>query len=561
MKFMQKFLYFKLNKLILCVIFFLPLCIIFFSGNSIFTVNDDFAVVALLKSGEPHVLLMSYPLSSLLVYLYKTTPLVPWYSLTLTSFLVFSSIIYFKALNLILKKSINFYLLFFIIGIIFYSFIFKNISITITTLVSFATSFLFLLFKKKIRIFLFSVSVFLSFLLRDFYFILFIFYIFVLLMLFVNKKILNFEYLITKKDLFIIFLPFIVILLNNYGYSSRDYKEWVDFNIARGIQSDFIQFAPEDNKLLNQENLNIFRLWYPYDQEIIPTETIIKISGSLFQIYKKVLSKTDIKNFLKTKTTLYYKYFLFFVFILIIVLLKSKKNKFIEFYICFVANMIFIWFIFLIILVRDVERVTIGLFFVVLCFDLIFVSCYCSSNRYCKFHSCKKYDFLLFLFLFVSLVAFWGNDFRYTLLNQNTKNTFEKELKAYKEFRKGYEGYTFIPCVLMPYFMCNFFVVQNFHENDSIGNFTTQNFFPVGWLARSPFYYRKLHEKGFDRFYDFMMHEKALFFGGNIICPEFNAKYLQYLDSNFGNNEYKHEIKTLKKNDLFSLSKIVKVKK
>ena len=555
---MKKIFEYKITNLILCTIFFLPLCIIVFSGNSIFFVNDDFIAISLLKSGESHVFMISYPLAVLLVLAYKAMPLIPWYSIVSTATLALSSIIFFKAIKLLIEKNFYFYFIFFFIGLIFYSFSIKNISISVITVIYFATSFLILLWEHKLKFFLFSLSMSICFLLRDFYAIFIIFFSIIILLFLISKIIFNLEYSLFKKEYLFILLPLIIIFFDYFGYSSSEYKEWIKFNSARAIQNDCYQFIPEGDNLVNRDNIIVFKLWYPYDQEVLPTQTIIKVSGSFLQVYKNAFKIINIKNFIKTKITIHYKYFIFLVIILILALLTCEKSKFRLFILYLISNLTLIALLFSIIFIRDVERLTVGLFFVIFCYNLIFICNYCCSGNSEKF--IKKYKIFIFIILFLTMAAFWSKDLSYTLTNQDIKNNFKKELTGYNEFRKGYEEYTFMPCILLPYYMCNFFVIQNFYEDDSIGNFTNQNFFPVGWLARSPYFYRKLHEKGFYNFYDFLMDPKTLFFGSNIISTEFNEKYIKYLDSNFGNNHYKHYIKTIKINDMFSFSKIMKVK-
>lgn len=69
----------KASECSLYLIYFLLLSFLFFNG-AIFSINDDFAVLNLLRDGSSDTLILSYPMSYILSFLYLQLPLIQWYS-------------------------------------------------------------------------------------------------------------------------------------------------------------------------------------------------------------------------------------------------------------------------------------------------------------------------------------------------------------------------------------------------------------------------------------------------------------------------------------------------
>jgi hypothetical protein len=538
--------------------FFMPIIWSIVSGNIYFYINDDGAIMSLLRSGDAHVLILGYPLSALMVKLYAVLPLIPWYSIVMIALASVSAILFFHAWAAFLphERPLLWITIFFA-GAAYFYYLFNHLNLAIITITFFATAFLPLLLKNK-KGFVFSVSLLVIALsLRDFNTILLPFAFLLIGFLGVSKKLpvpgigRPFHPLV-----FILLLLFVPVVGNYLAYSTDEYKEWTKFNLARSIQIDYSTYAPHATLAsgIKQEDLDIFRLWYPYDEQTVPSKNLVALSGSIGSVFLKAVMNTNYSRFFINNLRYYGKFlgFLFFLILLYLLTYRERRGLFVLF------NLSIACLVVAVLLVRNVDRVSWGLlFFWLVSLLMIMVLFDDMSIRPASKGQLWRFPVWSLCFAFLLAIAVPVEAYK---ANYRDNSVNKARLEQYRVFRHGQENATIVPAIYFPCALSDGgFVFPLFRENDMIGDFQSQNFIPAGWLARHPSVNRKLAAVGVKDFYSLIIDGNTLFFGGASMDPELNKLYLSYLDRNFGDNgRFKHSLEVIKSDEHFSYVRVVR---
>ncbi len=278
---------------------------------------DDTFLLKLLKSGENKTLMLSYPLSSLIKYLYKLIPHIQWYSLTisLTFLLNFYTISYVLEKTKILKyKTI---LLSFNVFIIIY--LFTHISLNSITAFSIGTAIL----SMRYNIYLSMTMLILSTLLRVGITVYLIPFVLISYLIFFKNNIFQSPLALRLKILLLVVTSIILIVVS--PKINPEYSSWLKYNNARALQHDF---HIKSSRYANYTNLekSILRSWYIQDEQLLPSKQIVENSPTILNAITQKIHTFNL-DYLITKPYIAIIYIL--LLLMTINLLFIKKNFFI----------------------------------------------------------------------------------------------------------------------------------------------------------------------------------------------------------------------------------------
>lgn len=332
----------KVILFIFLLLFFLVIGIII---HPIYESNDDREMITILSGVfgskyAPNAVFIGFPLSWLISILYRACSSVPWYGLffsgilMVSSFFILSDVLFEKQIKLE-KKTRIIISISILIGIYFNSFIVQQFTVISAILAGTA---IYLMCRDKHRIAVIIMMI-LSYEIRNDVFLMSL--PFIIIAIFAKNISIQRIRDIIKKTIPIILCVFIIVcggkIVNEYAYSSNEWKEYSSFNNLRSEIYDRTDFENNnDYKKTCLENgftetdfyaASTYRLLYDDSIDIDKLNTINRIvndkhKDSIPVKIAKVMYY-DIKNIAVT----YWIYTIISIMLLIMILLLFRKNR------------------------------------------------------------------------------------------------------------------------------------------------------------------------------------------------------------------------------------------
>jgi len=494
-------------------------------GIIILSLNDDFIIWQMLINGESRVLILSYPLSQLLVILYKTFSSISWYSLLLISILSINMWFMSKYLAEYTKnytKSIV--ILFMIINAIYW----LSISMTLVTFSLITTSILFIRNDFKFFILLLTLATFL----RNDFFI-------TLLPIIILPFIIFYRFPLTKKHLISIVL-FCILLSINYTFprTNQQYTEWLSFNSTRAYFADLkMKVNDPKNKLTEAQEEVLNFGWYMNDETLLPTSTVKEFSGSTLQATIEQFSLHHLPH----------RAIILVIFISFIYIGIQRKKYFVLYLALFL-------FIIAIISIRDVERTTLPLLFLLI---MVLIE----SGQIVKV---KPFFIIIFSFMIIAFAV------KITPYIKNNLFAVEQNLILQKEFINlvNNSNLSYEVSLEFPFSMVapnQIMIANKLLDEKHWIHFSKHHILISGWLVRHPYFYQthhisnKNHYRKYNTYYEFLTAPSTVFIGGKestattahykAILKAYDEKY------NSKRKNCSHAITLVKTTTNFTLSK------
>ncbi len=502
-------------------------------GYSFLGENDDWVLWYFLSAGESGTLIMSYPLSSVISYLYRYVPDINWYSWVM--FVYISLISFLAAYHIERVKDRSIIKLLIIIVSMMLIYTWMNITITMVTLLLIAMSAPFI----RIDPIKFWILLTLAGLLRvDL--IISIAPIFILTYLILFRK-----NLLTPKKVILVFTLLSTLIATHISVSlDQEYKDWLTFVKARGY---FVDLHGEDKlNILSEDEEFISRTWWIGDDSLLSTQKVIDAaSSSSIDIISSSFSNLEPIELLKTFAHSKLLFFLIFITALLIYREEKYYNK--------GVYTLFLIAVMTLIIVRDTERVT---------YPLIFLWSILIFMKLAFINDLKLLKKSLIITSFILLVELpIGKIYKY---NQNAELKDEAV-----ELMAKYPDMKYASALGFPRSFGKLSIVLReahlFDEKNWL-SFEKNGILLAGWPSRHPYFYKTHNisfnnvKRKFDNFYQFMIDEHSAFIGTKDVDEEFNKKILNLYDLKYGTNGINyHRIKVLDESKNFSLTKIIKV--
>jgi len=518
----------RYRKILVAIAGLIPL-VIAGVGWSYFTLNDDGAVLSLLRSGEARTLIISYPMSCLLVALYKFNAEIPWYSLFVVFMLAVgtATMTYAVISNSYADRIQKILLLSFVLYFcIFYS---NNINYTSVVTLLFVSVYMLILSlgshcSKRLLAFLLPLV-----LLTRSGDIIVILLAFSSLPLILNTSSLKSGFL---RALYILLITFAVFLLNKYPVDG-DYQTYKKFSSVRSIHNDLSY--PIDVTGADANDILLFNRFFPHDEKTFSTKTLTDNAPPTL----RVISYRLFKEKSNTVNNIIFNHFLEF-------LLIGISLCYVLYYNDNLLNRTFIMAIALIAMciilfkIRDVDRLSTGILFLILStihlmprkskisikpfFDI-------KCDRTIKEHNDIQYNLristirpflfvIIFMMLIIQISKFtkgfnsWVNSS--VILRPRECKVIKENILKNKELKNT----LLLPDLTTSPSMCYTFCLGN--EKNMLG-YPSEGWLPAGWLSRSPIYYKTLRSLGSDNFNDLFRQGRiaVVYDKKHMLFPEF----------------------------------------
>ncbi len=556
--FNKKFL--CLKNLIWPLIYVLIIILLYNKGVLLLIQNDDFLVINLLKNKQAETLILSYPLSSILAFLYYYISFIPWLSVLLFSVFLICIWIYLEIVKYITKRKelepkkyifipnlLNF------LGLTTHVLLLVNISITSFTVWFVMTTWLYFLMTGK-RSYLTGFSFLLRF---DVAFgliplLVFFYFLFNRSYGFSKKKL--------KKMIPLVFVISSIVALQLVMPSQKE-RYWRDWNTARSFFLDYKQEPANKNFLNAFQIATITRSWWIHDEELLPTESVIKSASNKMQVLWNIINTINKEKLIGLlNLQLHWPYWFLFVSLLLLaflILLNGKRDWISKLSLCGVFS-----FIVLLFCMRSKERVTLWL---LLGTNFTFLMCLFKINplttlkKQSLFHIITTLGVLLFIYLLYFQIS--RNIYR----NLYWRAKSEREKKEFYDIKNNHPEAYFVPSIKTPLsvFDSDYLIGPLFEENDFLPLDRKTGIGPAGWGARHPFSYEFYDistsdkKRKYSNFYEFMISKNTYFIGSVASVRD------QHFVKNYYNlrapDGFEHKI-TIKRFRFFALAQIKLVK-
>lgn len=508
------------NKNTILVTLYAVVFVLFHLNDALFlSINDDFAVLNLLRNNSPYTLMLSYPTSLLLSNLYDTAPTIQWYSILLFSAILGSIVLIHSALYELRvgnKLARIHYILINVLSISIHVYLVLNITITsVTVWYLMSSSFYWIVTKRK------SYIVSLALLLR------FDVALGLLPLIFLFNLLHHGFNTASSKRLAKLLLFSMGIVSLQTQLPDKDYNDWLDWNSARAYYRDLKQEPAKDNMLTSYQVKVLQTSWWTYDERMIPSNSVIASVGTKLNVIILKIKNINFSILKKSFEDNLYKALIVTVLAMsaIVFLTKSTlQSKLSLVLICL--------FIVSLILVRNVERVTLwmltGTFLVIWLEKNKYIPSYVSLPRGFKHLETAGLIILIALFSIRSYADYYENR-RLSNISTQVKNDFHSTKAVYPDS-------IFIPSISFPLGSMprELFLGGLFQEDEFIDYKRTTGIGPAGWLSRHPFFYSFYMEEGYDStseafsFYRLITSENVYFLGyKNVISDRFIDYYNQ----------------------------------
>jgi hypothetical protein len=526
------------NKKIILLLFLYFTAISFFMIVSKYTFindNDDLILWSLLVDGEPKTLIMSYPLSLLMTSLYDHFPHMQWYSLIVFFYISLISLLFSYYISTLNDKYVK--ALSILLATLILIHIWLQVSVTILTLLLVAVS---IPLVRKHQVVFWILLLTASFLRTGI--------IISLLPLFAIAYFLLYEkkYL-TYKKAFIILVLGSLTMFNYISMSfDKEYNEWRRYNAAR---SYFVDYGGIDTKgILSEGEKSILYIWWAQDDVLVPTEKVIKASGTLKNVIIERLSEmlhspVEAARFLY-KTERNHKLLIFIILITLYIIYKEQSNFYRAVYLLFMFGF------FGLTLIRDNDR---GVFpIIVLWSVLIFL----------KLLE-KKEIVLLKSFLFAAVLITAVNlpveRIQNRAINEKLRFEFVQLIDSYP---MKYEVSSSFPRILKDVGVV--FVQSHIFFEKYWIHIGRDRILLSAWIARHPYFYKthnisfKDKKRKYENFYEFLMDDNTGFIGSKIISSKINSTILAMYDRKRPHPQgCHHSIKVLRETEHFSIVQLI----
>ncbi len=508
-------------------IFLLLIAFLILSGLSFLGENDDWALWYMLKKGECVTLILSYPLSCLLSYLYRIFPNMEWYSITIVFYLILISFIISFLISKIRDKRLK--ILSTIGSALIITHFLMSITVTSLTMLIISISLVFVFINQTI----FWILLLLASLLR-------VDLIIGLSPLFILTYIIFFRKKSFKKYHFILagFVLSTIFFIHYLPQSDKDYTQWLKFVKARAY---FMDLHGEDTKnILSKEEKFINHTWWTQDKDILPTDKVIKAADNPSSLKIVILSYKNLSLQKLIDILIRYK-MLIFLFPLSIYLILKENNKIRK-----ILYILMLVTIFTLIIARDMERVVYPL--TILWTLMIFLK-FMAKN--------EKEKLIKISYILITLLI--ADSYLNRIYNYNEKEKIKSEFfSLLKKHPYNYELSLGFP---NEFGILSMTMIQNhlFEEE----KWPYEKIFLDGWVSRHPIFY-KTHNISFENYkgkyenyYQFMIDKSTAFIGSKNIDPAKKETILKIYDKKFGKG-CKHEIIKIDETKHFALTKIIK---
>ena len=500
------------------------------NGYAAIVTNDDWMLFNLLRATDTYgTLMMGYPLSYVMGQLYSLSPSFPWYSLLLSSLLVFY--VYLMSLYIAQTQDKIQKFILFLSSFLVITFFWLHMTITALSILTMMIS---LGFAKK-NLYYALAFLFLAFMLRTGLVSMLIPFWLIGLLLIRNP--LHFS----RQD-FYAFVGFMVLLIATFFIESldTDYSKWKSFNHSRALTSDMQILDPND--VLTQDQKFLMSSGWIQDDVLLPTQKVIEANAKSSMEIISQLSSFNYLNFFQYRLA---AWFYLFVAVSLFLLYQNRRSWRAILIPIFIVGIMFL------IVMRDVDRVTIPLF-IVWAFILT--------------ESIKKQKVLnsIFLSLFVLSFFYYSSaSMKYRYFNENTalkieaRNLIEKSGVAC-EISMNFP--TQFSTELISLMQVNYL----FHEEDWL-KMNPNEILPNNWISRHPFFYEthQISHNGikrkFDRYHDFLLDSHTGFIGSRLLQDSKGSAYLlhqydkQYLSDK---PKCRHAIALVAVSENFSISQV-----
>ncbi len=467
------------------------------NGYASLATNDDWALRGMLVAkGIYGTLIMSYPLSYVISHLYDIFPTFQWYSVVLT--LVMGLNFYFISIYIAKNDSYIQKAILFILALLWMTFLWFNMSITILTLTTMITA----VGLIKRNLLLSFAFIFLAALLRtDIMLISMPYYV-------VSFFILREQWSIGKKEILGLFL-LISLVATSLFVQKQDhfYNEWLSFNKARASIVDMGMMDVKKDYFSKEEMFCIQAGWWQ-DSDLLPSDKIVATTPKLSAILQRNIQKIHLIDFVKSYKFKHWLWLLLTVSIVLMLLqLRSKKTLFIP---------ILALGVILLLITRDVERVTVPLIML---------------WAYVLFESFKSYRIpnTIFLALFTYIFYYYSSGqlgYRYfkesTLLQNEAHQLIAKSNKVCESSINFPTGFSNEVNMI---FKANYL----FHENNWL-QLNNKEILPSGWLSRNKFFYMTHNisdtetQRKYSNYHEYLIDNNTAFFGSKMLIPDKSFK-------------------------------------
>jgi hypothetical protein len=247
-----------------------PVLAIVASGHSVFE-NDEACALALIQSGEAHTLILSRPLTSLLIGLYSLAPLVPWFSGLVAALLLGLAAVYAWAAASIGVREPAPSLAFLAAAVLFLIGAAAYPSVTLLTFMVMAASLLVLVASSGQATTLAALVLGMALLLRP---ALWPLLVAVWAVLAVSLLASPPSCLTRRYALVFAAIVAASALGEALNYASPGWSSYAAFNKARALVHDYGRTAiPPQGKA---DALVVFASWWPYDRDVLTDEEAIR---------------------------------------------------------------------------------------------------------------------------------------------------------------------------------------------------------------------------------------------------------------------------------------------
>ncbi len=509
------------------VLFFTLLSIaVIVSGQSYLGTVDDPYLMDFLSHGENRTLIMSYPLSTVVAWLYQTFPDVQWLSWIYFLYLEAAILLYSGYIANIEERTVRRLMLG--TGAVVLLFSLMNITITLLTLLLIVLA---MPLVKRDQIAFWCVVLAAS-LLRDTIVVSVLPLLAVAYLFFFDRS------YFTKGRIAAVSLLVLLTVLNILSPKmDKEYQSWLDFYHARVYFTDL--HGVDERGVMNEAENLIAKSWFPQDEALLPTEKIIEAAGSEFDV---ILFRLTHMKLRMIASRLYHHKVLFLLLFLTGYLLFKQERSWYKrgVYLLFVIGFFTLFFI------RDVDRVT---------YPLIFLWMALLTKDFLAF---KSYRELKILYA-GAIVAFLIDLPLYNREHRAPDWKYRDELVSLMEKHDlRYEPALGFPMTVSGEMVAAMSQNRLFAEKTWISNYVI----PAGWMSRHPYYYRSHNISGYgikrayDDYHDYLLHGKAAFIGSKTANPKMTKSVLAMYDKIFG---CCHRVVTVDESDHFRIVRVEKV--
>ena len=504
---------------------------------------DDYLVWYLLKSGIDMTLIISYPLSKLLSYLYLSYPSYQWFSYMYMAYIILCVIL---AANIVSHtRSILIKISLLIFYSLCFGYLLLNYSITLLSglLIVLSTASLFYNYK------LFIIGMFFALFLRTELMIVYLpFIVLIIVMLKQHIDTLSFK---DKLLTFFTAATYIFIILS--PASNTTYKNWLTINSARGYFFDSKTYLPilmavAQQKISDDERFLLEMYWFQ-DNKVLPSKTLIDAAGDISdqiffsKFYPHQLLLTKLHNF-------YYLIIILFVYLFALLILKHHYRT--AFLLTVYTILLFTVFIF-----RDAERVMLPL--ILLWFTTVY---YIFRFKIGYFSALFGIVIFLMLSLYLNSYILFKNNYKKILF-------FKEDLTSLLKSKTGHYEIS----LRFPYLKAHNYIDKIIkqqpimYESEWMDLHHYNIYLPYGWLTRHPYFYQErnitsdnIHRHRKYQDYHSFLIDPSTYFIGEIkqASKHFQKRFLNIYDKLYNqNNNCHHEIILVDTSKYFSISQIV----